>query len=196
MSLLSPRPTGRSAHVVGGPGRLADRTFHFLAVVVAVQGTHVFEHIVQLGQVYIWDVPEDDALGLLGYVFEFNGTEEWLHLTYNALYLVALYALVGPLWRITPATLPSYAFIAFVASTIVETWHLVEHVVIISHVIANQGCPCPGIGDAALGISDVVLHFVYNVVAYAGVVLAFFIILRRRRPGRRHTPDSAHDRAA
>jgi hypothetical protein len=196
MSLLSPGPTGRSAQVVGGPGRLADRTFHFLVVVVAVQGTHVIEHIVQLGQVYIWDVPEDDALGLLGYVFEFNGTEEWLHLTYNALYLAALYALVGPLWRITPATLPNYAFIAFVASTLVETWHLVEHVVIISHVIANQGCPCPGIGDAALGISDVVLHFCYNLVAYAGVVLAFFIILRRRRAGRRHPSDSAHDGAA
>jgi hypothetical protein len=31
--------------------------------------------------------------------------------------------------------------------------------VIISRVIANGGCPCPGIGDAALSISDTVLHF-------------------------------------
>lgn len=196
LSLLSRRPFDRSAHAVGGPGSLGDRTFRFLALVVAVQGTHVFEHIVQLGQVYIWDVPEDDALGLLGYVLEFNGTEEWLHLTYNALYLAALYVLVVPLWRITPEVLPRYAFIAFVGSTLVETWHIVEHVVIISHVIANHGCPCPGIGDAALGISDVVLHFFYNLVAYGGVVLAFLIILRHRRAARARTSDSGHDGSA
>lgn len=51
---------------------------------------------------------------------------------------------------------------------------------IISHVIANGGCPCPGIGDAALSVSDTVLHFVYNIVAYTGVVVVFVHVLRRR----------------
>jgi hypothetical protein len=57
---------------------------------------------------------------------------------------------------------------------------MVEHGVIISHVIANGGCPCPGIGDVALGVSDTVLHFFYNLVAYAGVVLAYIFVLRDR----------------
>jgi len=122
-------------------------------------------------------VPEDDALGLLGYLIQFNGTEEWLHLGYNSFYLVSLYALIVPLHR----ALPKRAFLFFlVASVWIETWHMVEHGVIISHVIAGGGCPCPGIGDAALGVSDVVLHFFYNALAYAGVLYAYVLVLRQR----------------
>ena len=57
---------------------------------------------------------------------------------------------------------------------------MVEHGVIISHVIANGGCPCPGIGDAALGVSDTILHFFYNAIAYAGIVYAYILVLRDR----------------
>jgi hypothetical protein len=166
---------------------LSEPMFWFMAGVIAVQGGHVFEHVVQLVQVFALGVAEEDALGLLGYVLQFNGTEEWLHLAFNALYLASLYALVLPLWRITPAGLPLPAFAIFLCGSVwVETWHVVEHGVIISHVIANSGCPCPGIGDVALGVSDTILHFVYNVVAYAGVVLAFTIVLRRRGQLFRH----------
>ena len=74
-----------------------------MSAVVAIQGGHVVEHVIQVFQVFAFGVPEDDALGLLGYVLQFNGTEEWLHLGYNTFYLIALYALILPLWRITPA---------------------------------------------------------------------------------------------
>ena len=60
--------------------------FRFYAAVVVVQGVHVIEHVIQLVQVYVFGVPDDDALGLLGYVFAFQGTEEWLHLVFNAAY--------------------------------------------------------------------------------------------------------------
>ena len=154
----------------------------FMTAVVAIQGGHMVEHIVQLLQVSIFDVPDDEALGLLGYVIQFNGTEEWLHLGYNASYLVALYALILPLWRITPAVLSKWAFWFFMGASVwLETWHMVEHGVIISHVIANGGCPCPGIGDVALGLSDTVLHFFYNLVAYAGVAYAYVQVIRARR---------------
>ena len=126
-------------------------------------------------------MPEQDALGLLGYVLQFNGTEEWLHLGYNTFYLLALYALIVPLWRITPAVLSTWAFWFFiVASVWIETWHMVEHGVIISNVIANGGCPCPGIGDVALGLSDTILHFFYNALAYTGLALALLFVLRDR----------------
>lgn len=160
---------------------LSESVFWFLAAVVAVQGGHVVEHIIQLVQVFLLGVPDEEALGLLGYVLQFNGTEEWLHLGFNSLYLACLYALIIPLWRITPAGLPKPLFAAFlVCSVWMETWHIVEHGVIISHVIANGGCPCPGIGDVALGVSDTLLHFTYNVIAYAGVVVVFAHVLRRR----------------
>ena len=37
----------------------------------------------------------------------------------------------------------------------------------------SEGCPCPGIGDVALGLSDTILHFGYNVLAYAGIAVAY-----------------------
>jgi hypothetical protein len=141
----------------------------------------VFEHIVQLIQVFALSVPEDEALGLLGYVFQFQRTEEWLHLVFNLTYLVALYTLLLPLRRLTPRRVPVWAFAIFAIGAIgLETWHVVEHVVIISNVVRNNGCPCPGIGDAAVGISDVVLHFFYNVVAYAATLPAFWFVVNGR----------------
>jgi len=160
---------------------LSPLAFWFMSAVVAIQGGHVVEHVIQLFQVYAFGVPDQDALGLLGYVLQFNGTEEWLHLGYNTFYLLALYALIVPLWRITPTVLSTWAFWFFiVASVWIESWHMVEHGVIISHVIANGGCPCPGIGDVALGLSDTILHFFYNALAYAGVVYAYVLIVRQR----------------
>ena len=166
---------------------LGDTAFRFLAVVVAIQGAHMVEHIVQLLQVTVFGVADDDALGLLGYVVQSNGTEEWLHLGYNTAFVVALWVLVVPLWR----ALPRRAFwIYLVACVWVETWHIVEHGVIISHVIANGGCPCPGIGDAALSVTDTVLHFGYNAIATTGLVITFLHVLgdRRRRSRRARRP--------
>lgn len=159
-------------------GRTLDRIFlPFFVAVVVIQGIHVFEHVVQLIQVYMLDVPEDDALGLLGYVLEFQGTEEWLHLVFNGTYLAALWVLVVPLWRHMPAVIPGWAFAVYLAgATGLESWHMVEHIVIISNVVANHGCPCPGIGDRALGVSDTQLHFVYNAGAYAATVVPFWFL--------------------
>ena len=125
------------------------------------------------------------APGLLGYLLQFNGTEEWLHLVFNVVYLASLYALVVPLRRLTPAVIPPWAFAVFLFGSVwLETWHVVEHGVIISHVIANGGCPCPGIADSALGVSDTIVHFFYNLISYGGVVTAYSFVLRRRQATR------------
>jgi hypothetical protein len=179
-ALIAHRPQFAVA-TAGREHALGTGTFYFMTAVVAIQGGHVVEHIIQLIQVFVLGVPEEDALGLLGYVLQFNGTEEWLHLGYNSFYLLALYALIVPLWRITPAVLSPAGFYFFLAASVwIETWHIVEHGVIISHVIANGGCPCPGIADPALGLSDTVLHFFYNAIAYAGLVYAYVVVLRDR----------------
>ena len=147
---------------------------------VIVQGTHVVEHIIQLIQVYVLGIPDDDALGLLGYVFQLQGTEEWLHLVFNVTYLAALALLVLPLRALVPHTVAPWAFAVFGAGLALEGWHNVEHLVIISNVIANGGCPCPGIVDAAVGVTDTVLHFFYNLVAYLSILPALWYLTRTR----------------
>lgn len=115
-------------------------------------------------------------------MFAIQGTEEWLHLVFNSLYLVALYALALPLLWVTPRTVPKWALGVFALAALgLETWHVVEHIVIISNVLQNDGCPCPGIGDRVLGVSDTQLHFVYNAVAYAGTITPFWYVFQDRR---------------
>jgi hypothetical protein len=179
--LLGVVPTAGTARR-GAADALSDRVFWFFTAVVAVQGGHMFEHVVQVLQVYAFGVPDDDALGLLGYLLQFNGTEEWLHLGFNVVYLGCLYVLIVPLRRITPAVIPPWAFAVFLFGSVwLETWHVVEHGVIIGHVIANGGCPCPGIADSALGVSDTIVHFFYNLISYGGVLVAYSFVVRRRR---------------
>jgi hypothetical protein len=173
----------RSAAVISDQP-IGGRLLAFYAAVVLVQGVHVVEHIIQLIQVYALGIPDDEALGLLGYVLSFQGTEEWLHLGFNVSYLASLIVIAWGLWH-SPAArsiIPLLALLAFLFFGVwLEGWHVVEHLVIISNVIANNGCPCPGILDAQLGVSDTVLHFGYNAIAYAATVLPFAYVLRRNR---------------
>jgi hypothetical protein len=53
--------------------------------------------------------------------------------------------------------------------------------VIIANVLANGGCPCPGILDSRTGVSDTYLHFGYNAAVYAAVVFAFVYVVKSRR---------------
>jgi hypothetical protein len=148
-------------------------------LVMVVQGGHVIEHIIQLVQVYGLAIPEDDALGLLGYVFEFQGTEEWLHLVFNSSYFLPLVVLAYLLRPLSPAVVPHWAYVTFmIGGAALEGWHVVEHSVIISHVIANNGCPCPGILDPILGIGDTLLHFFYNTVTYLAILTAFWYVMQ------------------
>jgi len=156
--------------------------FWFFVGVAVVQSVHMFEHVLQLIQVTVWNVPDDEALGLLGYVFQLQGTEEWLHLVFNLFLLTCLWILLGPLRAASPWIIPRWAYIVYVIGAVgLETWHEVEHLVIISRVLMNNGCPCPGIGDAALGLSDTVLHFFYNAVVTSAILVPFWFVVRAAR---------------
>ena len=90
--------------------------FRFFVAVVVVQGANLIEHIIQLLQVEVFGVPEDDAFGLLGYVVNFNGTEEWLHLGFNTAFLLSLCVLALGMQLMTPAgarSLPRGAWLSF-----------------------------------------------------------------------------------
>jgi hypothetical protein len=173
------------------PDRILERRwFRFLVIVTLVQSVHMFEHVLQLVQVKIWHLPDDEALGLLGYVFQFQGTEEWLHLVFNLALLASLWLLLGPIRAASPPIVPGWAYrVYFYGAVALETWHEVEHLVIISRVLRNDGCPCPGIGDAALGVTDTVLHFFYNLVVTTAMVVPFWFVLRAaRRPAAQPDP--------
>jgi hypothetical protein len=161
--------------------------FWFLVGVVAVQSVHMFEHVLQLIQVMAWNVPDDEALGLLGHVFQLQGTEEWMHLFFNLALLTSLWLLLGPIRAASPSTVPRWAFLVYLFGAVgLETWHQVEHLVIIFRVVMNKGCPCPGIGDAVLGVTDTVLQFIYNGVVYAAMLVPFWFVVREpggTRPG-------------
>ena len=174
------------------PVRLGKGAFILFAAVVAIQGVHVFEHVLQLVQVYVLGIPDEQAFGILGYVFQFQGTEEWLHLAFNSLFVVSLYILAVPLLRLGSA-IPRLTLPIFVVGAVaLESWHVVEHVVIISNVIQNQGCPCPGIVDALTGLSDTVLHLGYNLAAYAALLSAFLAIARSPRSSTQSPIAMAH----
>jgi hypothetical protein len=152
----------------------------------------MFEHVLQLIQVTVWHVPDDEALGLLGYVFQLQGTEEWLHLFFNLALLTSLWILLGPIRAASPSIVPRWAYLVYVIGAVgLETWHEVEHLVIITRVLMNHGCPCPGIGDAALGVTDTMLHFIYNAVVTSALVVPFWFVVRGRNRREREAADLA-----
>ena len=181
MSLATPNSVARTKPP--RPIAATSGLMKFYAIVAAVQGVHVIEHIVQLIQVYGFGVASERAFGLLGYIFNFSGTAEWMHLVFNAAYLATIYVLFVRLYELYEiGQIARWKFWTFaIGGAGLESWHMTEHIVIIYHVIRNHGCPCPGIGDQALNVSDIQLHFVYNTITYIAVVIPF-IALRRRVP--------------
>ena len=191
--VAAPRSATPAHQGTSQPGRILEpRLFWFFVAVVVVQSVHMSEHVLQLIQVTVWNVPDDDALGLLGYVFQLQGTEEWLHLFFNLALLTSLWVLLGPIRAASPSIVPRWAYLVYLIGAVgLETWHEVEHLVIISRVLMNHGCPCPGIGDAALGITDTVLHFIYNAVVTSALLVPFWFVVRSRNRREREAAELA-----
>jgi hypothetical protein len=159
------------------------RTVAILAGVLGVQAAHFVEHIIQLIQVYALRIPETRALGALGAVFAFHGTEEWMHLAFNVSLLTAL------LWfqpfvrhQLGAWSRPYRAYLFLGVG--VEMWHVIEHLVVTGNMLANGGgCPCPGILDRV--VPETILHLGYNAAALTGLAIGTIPILIaavRRRP--------------
>ena len=143
------------------------RPYAILAIAVAVQSFHMLEHIAQVVQKFVLQLPV--AYGILGASLDF----EPVHFTFNILYLT-LVAAVWISFRKTPLrhmkTL--YGLVTFVL--VFQSWHFVEHAVKLEQHFVKGCVSCPGI----LGyyFDPILLHFTYNTIVFVPLIFVFMVL--------------------
>jgi hypothetical protein len=162
----------------------------FLGLIL-LQGFHEVEHVVQVFQHFVFNNPK--GAGLLGTWVDI----EPVHVAYNGAFLLLIGlcfwvgGFAGELARRRPITFWLMTFaLAF------EGYHFVEHIFKIVQFIDTGKNGTPGILGRFFNL--VWLHLSYNTIAYAPLVLVFFIdgysrratatlssIMRLGRPGLR-----------
>jgi hypothetical protein len=124
----------------------------YLAIVVL----HWIEHLFQAAQIWIVEMPRPEALGALGFVFPWLVKSEVMHFGYALIMFTGLVLL-----------LPGFRGAArgwWLASTIIQGWHLVEHSTLQIQAIVGTnlfGSPVPT-SFLQPFIPRPELHLVYN----------------------------------
>ena len=143
------------------------KPFVILTLAVAVQSFHMLEHIVQVLQKFVLQLPV--AHGILGASLDF----EPVHFTFNILYL-GLVAAVWISFTKTPIRKMNliYGLVTFVL--VFQSWHFIEHAVKLEQHFVNGCISCPGI----LGYyyDPILLHFAYNTIVYVPLIVVFVIL--------------------
>lgn len=141
------------------------KPYVILTIAVAVQSFHMLEHIAQVVQKFVLQVP---AHGILGASLDF----EPVHFAFNILYLV-LVAAVWISFRKTPIRKMNlvYGIVTFVL--VFQSWHFIEHAVKLEQHFVKGCVTCPGI----LGyyFDPILLHFTYNTIVYVPLIVIFVI---------------------
>lgn len=149
------------------------RHFHWLAlfyVLVVTQGGHFLEHLTQMVQIHILDISPKQAKGVFGML-----DVEWVHWTWNTWVLVATTILLFRYRRNT------WLWLTFVFAG----WHEIEHTYMLYKYLDTGVAGHPGflgmggIIANGLGIKRPNLHFIYNLLETAPMVLAFRVELKR-----------------
>jgi hypothetical protein len=149
------------------------RRYHWLGVfyvLTVAQVGHLIEHVVQMTQLRLLLLPGDQAHGIVG-IFD----NEWVHFVWNnsvaVVVLVLLVRFRHNLWLWLTALL--------------STWHGMEHVAIIGPYLTTGLRGAPGLlaqgGLIAGGLPLTVLelHYYYNLLETAPLVLAFLAECKR-----------------
>ena len=152
-------------------GRLAIATpwLALFAFLVAAQTSHLLEHVAQIVQIHLLGLSGPDASGIVGRL-----DIEWVHFIWNTGVVVVLAALL----------IHDRANRWLALATLIASWHLVEHDVIMRTFLATGIPGSPGLlasggalaGGLALSRPD--LHFVYNLVETAAIAFAYVMQLR------------------
>lgn len=145
---------------------------------ILIQGFHVFEHVLQTTQKFAWH--QEHPRGLLGALADF----EWVHFLFNGalwlglVVLLVLYGRRAEFWTSTPTLLRT----SFVVGTILQTYHIAEHIVRIE-LLLSTGVADPH-GILGTQIDVVVLHLFLNAAVYVAILpLLLFTVLRRAQCG-------------
>lgn len=138
-----------------------------LALAAAVQSFHMLEHIVQVIQKFVLQLPV--AHGILGASLDF----EPVHFTFNILYLGSV-AVVWIIFTKTPIRKMNLIYGLFTFVLVFQSWHFVEHAVKLEQHFVNGCVSCPGI----LGyyFDPILLHFTYNAIVYIPLIIVFMTL--------------------
>jgi hypothetical protein len=141
----------------------------FLFIVVA----HWVEHLVQAFQIWTLGMPRPAARGVLGQIFPWLISEEWLHYGYALVMLVGLFLLrpgftgSGRSW--------------WTAALLIQFWHHIEHLLLFIQAQSGVnffGQPIPT-SVVQLVIPRVELHLFYNAVVFVPMVIGMYLHQRR-----------------
>ena len=160
-----------SARLSGYPDRLvATPWLAVLGFLAVSQTAHLLEHVAQMVQIHVLDLSGANAQGIVGQL-----NIEWVHFIWNALVLVMLVVLV-PHFRTNPW---------LIAVTPLAAWHFVEHSVMIATYIQTGVSGTPGLLSSGgllfggLPITRPDLHFLYNLVETAPLLVAWLVEIRK-----------------
>jgi hypothetical protein len=168
MSALSVTPSrGLSVSAINGRfHRLSLNVFMFIVL------AHWAEHLVQAYQIWVLGRPRPAARGVLGQLFPWLVSSEWLHYAYALVMLAGLFLLrpgfVGRArawWTIALA---------------IQFWHHIEHLLLL--VQAQTGTYFFG-ATVPTSVAQVIfprveLHLFYNSIVFIPMVIAVYLHLR------------------
>jgi hypothetical protein len=165
VSMTAPR--GLSVAAINGRYHRAALTV-FMVIVLA----HWAEHLVQAYQVWVLDRPRPQARGVLGQVFPWLVTSEWLHYWYAIVMLVGLFLLR-----------PGFAGRArawWTVALVIQFWHHIEHLLLLiqaqTHTYFFGGSVPTSLAQVI--IPRVELHLFYNSIVFIPMVIAVYLHLR------------------
>jgi hypothetical protein len=161
---VAPRPAALADRLVATPW------IALLGFLALSQTAHLFEHVAQMVQIHVLHLVGPSAQGIVGQL-----NIEWVHFIWNALVFVTLLVL-----------LPRFATNPWlIAVTPLAAWHFVEHSVMIATYIQTGVSGTPGLLSSGgllfggLPITRPDLHFLYNLVETAPLLIAWLVEIRR-----------------
>lgn len=148
----------------------------FMFIVLA----HWAEHLVQAYQVWVLDKPRPQSRGVLGQIWPWLATSEWLHYGYAIVMLVFLWVLrhgfVGRSRRWWNLALG------------IQIWHHFEHLLLLGQAVTNSNIAGKKVPTsiAQLFFERVELHLFYNTIVFIPMVIAMYLHLRPSKEEQAH----------
>jgi hypothetical protein len=171
--------------------RAALNTKHHMAALMVfgfIVVAHWAEHLVQAFQIWVLHTPRPKAGGILGDVFPWLITSEWLHYGY------AIVMVVG-LWLLRPGFV-GRARRFWDLSFYIQIWHHFEHLLLLLQVLVGANLAGEKVPTSLLQLvfPRVELHLFYNTIVTIPMVIAIYLHLRPTRSELRKMDCSCGDK--